>query len=149
MFGKAEPRFSNLCSLTTGTGRGSGIAPHNCSLHHPRRKMAAADIFNKIGENIAKNPEAATSIDAIFQFDLSGDAGGIWVINVAEGNTADFVTTGASDNATCTISMTAEDWDGITGGSINPMQAFMMGKIKVSGDMGKAMQLQKVLSLAS
>ncbi|MFT6399671.1 MAG: putative sterol carrier protein [Bradymonadia bacterium] len=111
--------------------------------------MAAADIFNKIGENIAKNPEAATSIDAIFQFDLSGDGGGVWVINVAEGNTSDFVTEGASDSATCTISCTAADWDGITGGSINPMQAFMMGKIKVSGDMGKAMQLQKVLSLAN
>ena len=111
--------------------------------------MAAADIFNTIGENIAKNPEAATSIDAVFQFDLSGDGGGTWVINVAEGNTSDFVTEGPSDAATCTISMTAADWDGITGGSINPMQAFMMGKIKVSGDMGKAMQLQKVLSLAS
>ncbi len=111
--------------------------------------MAAADTFKKIGENIAKNPEKATSVNAVFGFDISGDEGGQWAIDLREGATAPFVTEGASDDANVTIAMTASDWTGILDGSVNPMQAFMMGKIKVSGDMGLAMKLQNVLSLAA
>lgn len=111
--------------------------------------MAVADIFNKIGENIAKNPEKATSANAVFGFDISGDEGGQWTIDLREGTTASFVTEGASDDANVTISMTDDDWKGIIDGSVNPMQAFMMGKIKVSGDMGLAMKLQNVLSFAA
>ena len=111
--------------------------------------MAAADIFNNIGENIAKNPEKAKSVNSVFAFDITGDGGGQWTIDLRESAEAPYVTEGASDDANVTITMAASDWEGIIGGSVNPMQAFMMGKIKVSGDMGLAMKLQNVLSLAS
>lgn len=111
--------------------------------------MAIADIFNKIGENIAKNPEKATSANAVFAFDITGDGGGQWTIDLREGTTENFVTEGASDDANVTISVSSSDWEGIIGGTVNPMQAFMMGKIKVSGDMGLAMKLQNVLSFAA
>lgn len=111
--------------------------------------MSVADIFHKIGENIAKNPEKATSANAVFGFDIGGDGGGQWTIDLREGASPPFVTEGASGEANVTISMSAEDWKGIIGGSVNPMQAFMMGKIKVSGDMGLAMKLQSVLAFAA
>ena len=107
-----------------------------------------ADVFNKIGDAIAKNPSAATAANAVFQFDITGDNGGTWVVDLRTGTTANFVTEGASSDAQCTITVASSDWTGIIDGSINPMQAFMMGKIKVAGDMGLAMKLQNVLALA-
>lgn len=107
-----------------------------------------SEIFSKINESIKANPEAATSADATFQFEIDGDNGGTWVVDVRESAEAPYVTEGPSDDAQCVIKMTEKDWVGITSGSTNPMQAFMMGKIKVEGDMGLAMKLQKVLSLA-
>lgn len=107
------------------------------------------EIFDKIHESIKANPEAAKSADATFQFDISGDNGGVWFVDVREEAEAPYVTEGASDDAQCVIKMTEDVWVGITTGSANPMQAFMMGKIKIDGDMGLAMKLQKVLALAN
>ncbi len=110
--------------------------------------MATSDIFNKINESIAANPEKATSVDSVFQFAINGDDGGTWTVDLRQSTTENFVREGASDDANVTITMADSDWSGIIGGSVNPMQAFMMGKIKVDGDMGLAMKLQNILSLA-
>lgn len=108
-----------------------------------------ADVFNKIDSALKANPDVAGSLDAVFQFDITGDNGGTWVLDARSGKTDGFVTEGPSDDAQCTITVTDEDWVGITSGSVNPMQAFMTGKIKVSGDMGLAMKLQNVIKLAN
>ena len=108
-----------------------------------------AEIFDRINTNVAKNPEKATSVNAVFQFELTGDGGGAWSVDLREGTTEGFVSEGTHDDANVTITMTSEDWGGIFNGSVNPMQAFMMGKIKVKGDMGLAMKLQNILSLGA
>ena len=47
--------------------------------------------------------------------------------------------------ADCTISMSMDDFLGMTRGELDPTTAFMMGKLKVEGDMSVAMKLQSVL----
>ncbi|MCB9507560.1 MAG: SCP2 sterol-binding domain-containing protein [Myxococcales bacterium] len=111
--------------------------------------MSVADTFSKIAAGIEKNAEKATSVDSVFQFDITGDGGGTWAIDLRKASSGPRVTDAASPDANVTITMAASDWTGILGGSVNPMQAFMMGKIKVSGDMGLAMKLQNVLALAA
>jgi len=49
-------------------------------------------------------------------------------------------------DADCTVRISTEAIKEILTGSLNPMTAFMMGKIKVEGNMGVAMNLNKVLS---
>ena len=49
---------------------------------------------------------------------------------------------GAADT---TIRMSWDDWTALTKGELNPMAAFMSGKLKLDGDMAGAMQLQGVL----
>ena len=44
--------------------------------------------------------------------------------------------------ADCTISIKEEDFIKLVSGKLNPMMAFMSGKIKVAGDMSVAMKLQ-------
>ncbi len=106
------------------------------------------EVFEQhLPNGIAGNVEKAKEVDAVYQFDITGDGGGTWVIDLTKD--ADWVTEGASDDAQCTIEVTSEDWLGIMDGSLNAMQAFMMGKLKVSGDMGLATRLQTIFSMGS
>ena len=50
---------------------------------------------------------------------------------------------GAADT---TIRVSWEDWQQMASGQLDGMTAFMMGKLKVEGDMSNAMQLQGVLA---
>jgi putative sterol carrier protein len=50
---------------------------------------------------------------------------------------------GAADT---TIKVGWDDWEQLASGQLDGMTAFMMGKLKVEGDMSNAMQLQGVLA---
>ena len=48
--------------------------------------------------------------------------------------------------ADTTVKVGWDDWQQLAAGQLDGMTAFMMGKIRVEGDMSNAMQLQGVLS---
>ena len=50
---------------------------------------------------------------------------------------------GAADT---TIKVSWDDWQQLAAGQMDGMTAFMMGKLRVEGDMSNAMQLQGVLA---
>ena len=50
------------------------------------------------------------------------------------------------DEADTTIKVGWDDWQQLAAGQMDGMTAFMMGKLKVEGDMSNAMQLQGVLA---
>ncbi|MEM1303022.1 MAG: SCP2 sterol-binding domain-containing protein, partial [Pseudomonadota bacterium] len=58
---------------------------------------------------------------------------------------ADGAATNADQDTDCTIRISRENLDKLIRGKLNPMTAFAMGKIKVSGDMGVAMKLGALL----
>ena len=47
-------------------------------------------------------------------------------------------------DAACTILITLEDFESLVGGDLDAAGAFMMGKLKVEGDMAIAMRLRDV-----
>ena len=53
------------------------------------------------------------------------------------------VTEGTGE-ADCTIVASEEDFMKIVSGEQNPTAAYMTGKLKIKGDMGAAMKLQKL-----
>ncbi len=85
-------------------------------------------------------PEKAADIEAVIQLDLSGDNGGQWYFNIADGECQ--MTEGAADNPAMTLKATADDLYGVFMGETNAMAAFMQGKIKVAGDMSLALKMQ-------
>jgi putative sterol carrier protein len=106
-----------------------------------------SEFFDLFAQKAAADPAAATAPNAVYQFDLSGDDGGTWCLNLKSGTTSDFVTQGPNEDAGAKISLSAEDWIAMVNGELNPMQAFMSGKIKIDGDMTLAMSLQNVMNL--
>jgi putative sterol carrier protein len=109
--------------------------------------MSAEAFFNKINSAAEAAPDVATSIDAIFQFDISGDGGGTYVLNLKSGRTKDFLSVGPSDDAQVKISVAGSDWQDMLDGKLDAMAAFMGGKIKLDGDMSLAMKLPKILKM--
>ncbi len=109
--------------------------------------MPRASSVKEVFENIDQGfqPAKAEGVDAIFQFVLTGDDGGTYWIRVAN-NQAE-VHEGQSEDPTMTITSTAEDYLALVNGDLNPMMAFMQGKIKVKGDMGLALKLQALFGL--
>ena len=106
-------------------------------------ELTAQKIFGEILPNKLSDNESARSVGAVYVFDIGGDAGGTWTVDLTKD--ADFVTEGASDNAQCTITMKEEDFVKLWEGKLPGPQAFMMNKLKIKGDMGLAMKLQNFL----
>ncbi len=69
-----------------------------------------------------------------------GDTGAVMLDGNAQAVTEE---DGAADT---TIKVSWDDWQALAGGSLDPMTAFMQGKLRVEGDMSNAMQLQGVLA---
>ncbi len=82
-------------------------------------------------------------LDMSILFDLSGDGGGQWTMTVADGAMA--IADGARDSPTATLKMDATDYQSMALGKLNPMTAFMTGKVKVEGDLGAVMKMQGFL----
>ena len=74
------------------------------------------------------------------KIDFGGDEGAIMLDGAAQQVTED---EGAADT---TIKVGWNDWQQLAAGQLDGMTAFMMGKLKVEGDMSNAMQLQGVLA---
>jgi putative sterol carrier protein len=86
------------------------------------------------------NKDAAKGLNAVYQFDLSGDGGGKW--HVIINNDTCQVKEGPAPSPNITISMTAQDYVDMTTGKLNGQVAFMSGKLRIAGDMGLALKMQ-------
>jgi putative sterol carrier protein len=74
-----------------------------------------------------------------YVFDIEG--AGQWKVDVDDGTIS--VAEGGGD-ADVTISTSQETFEKIVAGEQNPTSAYMTGKLKIKGDMGAAMKLQKL-----
>src|SRR3954454_2893972 len=85
------------------------------------------------------DPSRAAGMSASYRFDIDG--AGSWNVEVDDGKV-----TGTEDGgeADTTITTSAETFLKIANGEQIPTAAYMSGKLKVKGDMGQAMKLQKL-----
>jgi putative sterol carrier protein len=85
------------------------------------------------------DPAKAAGMTASYRFEIDG--AGNWTVDVDEGKVS--VSEDGAD-ADCTISTSSETFLKIANGEQNPTAAYMSGKLKVKGDLGQAMKLQKL-----
>jgi putative sterol carrier protein len=91
------------------------------------------------------DPEKVAGIVGTIQFELSGEGGGKWALELDDG-TMDIIE-GGVESPTSTILMSTEDFASLINGQLNAVAAFMTGKIKVQGDMNLVMKLQTILGV--
>ena len=95
------------------------------------------EFFETLESNV--DPSKTAGMNNSYAFDVEG--AGAWLVAVSDGNVD--VTEGGGD-ADVTIQTSEENFMRILNGEMNPMAAYMQGKLKVRGDMGAAMKLQKL-----
>ncbi len=87
-------------------------------------------------------PEAAAGVDVVFQFNISGRAGGDWSAVIKDG--ACTIAAGQHDKPVCTLKMADGDFAAMMRGKLPAMQAFTSGKLVIEGDIMKSQLLEKL-----
>jgi putative sterol carrier protein len=99
--------------------------------------MTAREFFEGLESRI--DPAKTAGMTNSYVFDIEG--AGTWKVDVQDGSVS--VTEGEGD-ADATISASEETFGQIASGDLNATTAYMTGKLKIKGDMGAAMKLQKL-----
>jgi putative sterol carrier protein len=90
-------------------------------------------------------PEKAVGIDAVLQFHLTGEEASDWIVTIKDGGCS--VTQGVAENPKMTLSADSQDYKDVILGNINGMNAFMDGKLQLSGDLNLAMKLTSMFKM--
>lgn len=99
--------------------------------------MAARDFFDNLEARADASKLEGMSNSYLFDIENEGQ----WLVTVADGKLS--VAEGGGD-ADATITASGETFDKIVEGEQNPTTAYMTGKLKIKGDLGAAMKLQKL-----
>ena len=100
--------------------------------------QSAREFFETLESRVDQSKTAGMRNSYLFDIDGAGQ----WTVAVDDGRVS--VTDGPSPDADCTITSSEENFERIVAGELNPTSAYMTGKLKVKGDMGAAMKLQKL-----
>lgn len=88
------------------------------------------------------DPNVAQGLDAVFQFDITGDGGGAWNV-VIKDNTCT-AQEGSHDSPTVTLTMSGETWLAMVNQELTGIQAFMDGRLQVNGDIMLAQRIPEL-----
>ena len=99
---------------------------------------SAREFFETLESRVDQSRTAG--MNNTYLFDIDG--AGRWTVSLDDGNVS--VAEGANGDPDCTITSSEENFERIVAGELNPTSAYMTGKLKVKGDMGAAMKLQKL-----
>ncbi len=99
--------------------------------------MTTREFFETLESRVDSSKTAGMTNSYLFDIDGAGK----WKVDVQDGNVS--VTEGEGE-ADAVIATSEETFDKMVSGEQNPTSAYMTGKLKVKGDMGAAMKLQKL-----
>ena len=106
--------------------------------------LTVKEIFEqRMPERLQKKAEKIASINAIYQFNITGDEASEWIVDLTQPGGK--VSAGTSDSPKCTVTISSEHFVNLIEGKLNPQMAFVTGKLKVKGDMGLALKLGTIL----
>jgi len=91
-------------------------------------------------EAIRQKVGADSGLAATLKFDC-GDDGRVYI----DGRSTPNSVSNEDADADCTVGITLDDLAALVKGDLEPTTGFMMGKLKVAGDMSVALRLQRVI----
>ncbi len=103
--------------------------------------MTVQEVFARIPQKVQENAEAFQGVKGTFRFVIRMDAGeAVYCVTLPEGRVVE-----GCGEGDVTVQLGEKDFLRLLSGELNPVTAYMMGKIRVSGRMDLAMQLAGIL----
>ncbi|NPA31585.1 MAG: SCP2 sterol-binding domain-containing protein [Chloroflexi bacterium] len=91
-------------------------------------------------------PEKARDVRAVVQFHIPGAGGGDWIVRVDQGRLS--VEPGVSPTpADLTVTVSAENYWALLRGEMDPLAAYMRGRLRIEGDLKLAYRLQDLFRM--
>lgn len=90
--------------------------------------------------DIQSKAAGSTPLGSTLKFDFGGEQ--LFLDGTGDTNKVSM----ENKEAACTVSVSEDNFKALISGKLNPMSALMMGKIKITGDVGVAMKLQSLFS---
>jgi putative sterol carrier protein len=100
--------------------------------------VRAREFFDGLESRVV--PARLDGLDQRYRFEIDGE--GTWLVVVRDGAVS--VTEDGAGDADATIGASAETFDRMTDGRQNPTTAYFTGKLRVTGDLGAALKLQRL-----
>ena len=105
--------------------------------------LTITDLMSKMPSAFV--PEKAQGLDVVLQFKFSGAEAGDWYAVIKDG--AVKVEQGEHEKPTMTLMADSADYVALFTGQLDPMQAFMQGKLKLQGDLNLAMKMTQFFKM--
>ena len=93
------------------------------------------------------DPALVKKIGCIYRFDITGTDGEkkSWIVNLKNGS-GSVDESDSNGKAECIIAISDKNYCDLMNGKLNPMQAFMQGKLKIKGNMMLAQKLNMLMN---
>ncbi len=104
---------------------------------------SVTEVFEKMPQVF--NASAATGLNVVYQFHITGDQAGDWYVVIKDGTCE--VNQGVHASPSVSLTMADVDWLAMCNGTLNGMTAFMTGKLKASGDIMSAQRIPSLFPL--
>ncbi|MBT2654802.1 SCP2 sterol-binding domain-containing protein [Bacillus sp. ISL-18] len=101
------------------------------------------DLMKLIEEILNKHPEPIRGVTALYQFDIHGEEEESCQLHFQDGGAT--VRKGKDAPPDCTLKMSLANFRLFLLGKLNGTMAFMTGKLKIQGDIGKALKIESIL----
>lgn len=105
--------------------------------------MTYADMFSQVKSELMAADVSSISEHLAYQFNITGEAEGIFYIEVKEGKL--YVEPYEYFDRDVIFTCTAETLEKIAYGKQDPIMAVTLGKLKVDGNIDKALKLKDIL----
>lgn len=104
--------------------------------------MTFNELLTKVRGMADKIDPSGTDFLAV-QVNIKGDNGGVFYVEVKNGRIS--VEPYEYNDRSCAITMTNGNFNKLIDGKLDPVAAFTLGKLKVDGDIGKALEFSKLV----
>uniref|UniRef100_A0A1B6HCE3 Hydroxysteroid dehydrogenase-like protein 2 n=1 Tax=Homalodisca liturata TaxID=320908 RepID=A0A1B6HCE3_9HEMI len=127
------------------------ISNHNVKVDKPKPKVEVKEekpptdvehIFSAIQANL--NEELVQKVQAMYQFNVTGPEERTWFLDLKNG-LGSCGKGKAPSTPDATLAMSDVNFYKLFSGNLKPAAAFMTGKLKIHGDLKKAMKLEKLM----